>query len=91
MIIRFVVDTLNLFYISLLGIEKLTVAVDFASTLLSFTVYIPVGFTITYGTIIARCLNTQYWQLYAITRMGQCVDDLHGPEMWLVTIVTILF
>ncbi|PSJ58630.1 MATE family efflux transporter [Mesorhizobium soli] len=53
----FIVDGLNLFYISLLGIEELTAAVGFASTLLFFTLSIAIGFTIACGALVSRALG----------------------------------
>jgi putative MATE family efflux protein len=53
----FIVDGLNLFYISLLGIGELTAAVGFASTLLFFTLSIAIGFTIACGALVSRALG----------------------------------
>ncbi|WP_245428380.1 MATE family efflux transporter [Kumtagia ephedrae] len=53
----FVVDALNLFYISLLGVEELAAAVGFASTLLFFTISVAIGFTIACGALVSRCLG----------------------------------
>lgn len=53
----FLVDALNLFYISLLGVEELAAAIGFASTLLFFTVSVSIGFTIACGALVARCLG----------------------------------
>jgi len=53
----FVVDALNLFYISLLGIAELAAAVGFASTLLFFTMSIGIGLTIACGALVSRCLG----------------------------------
>lgn len=53
----FVVDALNLFYISLLGVEELAAAIGFASTLLFFTISVAIGFTIACGALVARCLG----------------------------------
>lgn len=53
----FVVDALNLFYISLLGVKELAAAIGFASTLLFFTVSVSIGFTIACGALVARCLG----------------------------------
>jgi hypothetical protein len=38
----FIVDALNLFYISLLGIQELAAAIGFASTLLFFTISVAI-------------------------------------------------
>jgi putative MATE family efflux protein len=53
----FIVDALNLFYISLLGVEELAAAIGFASTLLFFTISVGIGFTIACGALVARCLG----------------------------------
>lgn len=53
----FIVDALNLFYISLLGIEALAAAIGFASTLLFFTISVGIGFTIACGALVSRCLG----------------------------------
>ena len=53
----FIVDALNLFYISMLGIAVLAAAVGFASTLLFFTISVAIGFTIACGALVARCLG----------------------------------
>jgi putative MATE family efflux protein len=53
----FIVDALNLFYISLLGVEELAAAIGFASTLLFFTLSIAIGFTIACGALVSRALG----------------------------------
>jgi putative MATE family efflux protein len=53
----FIVDGLNLFYISLLGIDELTAAVGFASTLLFFTLSVAIGLTIACGALVSRALG----------------------------------
>lgn len=53
----FVVDALNLFYISRLGIAELAAAVGFASTLLFFTVSVAIGLTIACSALVARALG----------------------------------
>ena len=53
----FIVDALNLFYISLLGIQELAAAIGFASTLLFFTISVAIGFTIACSALVARCLG----------------------------------
>lgn len=77
----FIVDALNLFYISLLGIEELAAAVGFASTLLFFTVSISIGFTIACGALVARCLGRG--QREEAARMG-------GASMVFMTLATLL-
>ncbi|TKT69196.1 MATE family efflux transporter [Aquamicrobium sp. LC103] len=53
----FIVDALNLFYISLLGIEELAAAIGFAGTLLFFTVSLAIGLTIATSALVARALG----------------------------------
>jgi putative MATE family efflux protein len=53
----FIVDALNLFYISLLGVQALAAAIGFAATLLFFTVSVAIGFTIACSALVARCLG----------------------------------
>jgi putative MATE family efflux protein len=53
----FLVDMLNLFYISLLGIQELAAAVGFASTLMFFTLSISIGLTIPSAALVGRCLG----------------------------------
>jgi putative MATE family efflux protein len=53
----FIVDALNLFYISLLGVQELAAAIGFASTLLFFTVSIAIGLTIACGALVSRALG----------------------------------
>lgn len=53
----FVVDALNLFYISLLGVQELAAAVGFASTVLFFTVSISIGLTIAAGALVSRAIG----------------------------------
>ncbi|WP_235911893.1 MATE family efflux transporter [Mesorhizobium xinjiangense] len=53
----FIVDALNLFYISLLGVQELAAAIGFASTLLFFTVSVSIGFTIAGTALVSRALG----------------------------------
>lgn len=53
----FVVDALNLFYISLLGVQELAAAIGFAATLLFFTVSVAIGLTIACGALVSRALG----------------------------------
>lgn len=53
----FVVDALNLFYISLLGQQELAAAVGFAGTLMFFIISISIGFTIATSAVVARALG----------------------------------
>lgn len=53
----FIVDALNLFYISLLGVQQLAAAIGFSATLLFFTISVAIGFTIACSALVARCLG----------------------------------
>jgi putative MATE family efflux protein len=53
----FIVDALNLFYISLLGVQSLTAAVGFAATLLFFTISFAIGLTIATSAVVSRALG----------------------------------
>lgn len=53
----FMVDALNLFYISLLGQQELAAAIGYAGTLMFFAVSIAIGMTIATGAIVARALG----------------------------------
>ena len=53
----FIVDALNLFYISMLGVSELAAAIGFAGTLMFFTVSVSVGFTIAASALVSRALG----------------------------------
>ena len=53
----FVVDALNLFYISLLGVQELAAAIGFAGTLMFFTLSISIGLTIATSALVSRALG----------------------------------
>lgn len=53
----FFVDALNLFYISMLGVQELAAAIGFASTLMFFTVSVSIGFTIAASALVSRALG----------------------------------
>jgi putative MATE family efflux protein len=53
----FVVDVLNLFYISLLGQKELTAAVGYASTLLFFMLSLAIGLSIAVGALTSRAIG----------------------------------
>lgn len=55
----FVVDALNLFYISILGQQELAAAIGFAGTLLFFTLSISIGMTIATSALVARALGAR--------------------------------
>lgn len=53
----FIVDALNLFYISMLGVQELAAAIGFAGTLLFFTISVSIGFTIAASAVVSRALG----------------------------------
>jgi len=53
----FLVDVVNLFYISLLGQQELAAAIGYASTIMFFTVSVAIGFTIAATAITARAIG----------------------------------
>lgn len=85
----FIVDALNLFYISLLGVEELAAAIGFASTLLFFTVSVSIGFTVACGALVARCLGRGEREEAA--RMGGASMVFMGLATLLVTIAAMPF
>lgn len=85
----FVVDALNLFYISRLGVEELAAAIGFASTLLFFTLSISIGFTIACGALVARCLGRG--QREEAARMGGASMVFMGLATLLMTIAAMPF
>lgn len=85
----FIVDALNLFYISRLGVEELAAAIGFASTLLFFTLSISIGFTIACGALVARCLGRG--QREEAARMGGASMVFMGLATLLMTIAAMPF
>lgn len=55
----FVVDFLNLFYISLIGRQELTAAVGYASALFFFLTSIGIGFSIGIAALVSRALGAR--------------------------------
>lgn len=81
----FLVDALNLFYISLLGIQELAAAIGFASTILFFTVSLAIGFTIACGALVGRALGRGDREQAA--RMGGASLVFMGLSSGLVTLL----
>jgi putative MATE family efflux protein len=77
----FLVDMLNLFYVSLLGIQELAAAVGFASTLMFFTLSIAIGLTIPSAALVGRCLGRGNRQEAA---------EMGGAAMVFMAVVTIV-
>src|SRR5687768_15382577 len=55
----FVVDFLNLFYISLLGEQELAAAIGYAGTLLFFTTSLCIGISIAGTALVSRALGAR--------------------------------
>lgn len=53
----FAVDALNLFYISMLGVQELAAAIGFAATLMFFTVSVAIGLTVATSAVVSRALG----------------------------------
>ncbi len=53
----FLVDVINLFYISLLGQQELAAAIGYASTIMFFTVSVSIGLTIAATAITAKAIG----------------------------------
>lgn len=53
----FIVDALNLLYISMLGKQQLAAAIGYAGTLMFFTVSVSIGLTIAASALVARALG----------------------------------
>ena len=82
----FVVDALNLFYISLLGVQELAAAIGFAATLLFFTVSVAIGLTIACGALVARALGRGSREDAA--EMGGAALVFMGAATGLLTAIT---
>lgn len=63
----FLVDALNLFYISLLGVQELAAAIGFAATLMFFTLSVAIGLTIATSALVSRALGRGDRELAAQT------------------------
>lgn len=55
----FIVDALNLFYISMLGQQELAAAIGFAGTIMYFTLSVSIGLTIATAALVARALGAR--------------------------------
>ncbi len=55
----FIVDALNLFYISLLGEQALAAAIGYAGTLMFFTMSVSIGMTVATTALVARALGAR--------------------------------
>jgi len=77
----FVVDALNLFYISMLGVQELAAAIGFAATLLFFTVSVAIGLTIPCSALVARALGRG---------SRQDAAEMGGASIVIMSITTVL-
>ena len=55
----FLVDVVNLYYISLLGEQELAAAIGYASTIMFFTVSVSIGFSIAATAITAKAIGAE--------------------------------
>ncbi len=82
----FIVDALNLFYISMLGVHELAAAIGFASTLMFFVVSISIGFTIASSALVSRALGRG--DRAEAARQGGASMLFIGLVTGLITVVT---
>lgn len=82
----FIVDALNLFYISRLGQSELAAAVGYAGTLLFFHTSIAIGLSIAATALVSRALGSGNRQ-YAQELAGASLVIMGG----LMTLLTVLF
>lgn len=54
----YVVDLLDIFFISLLGVDQMTAAAGYASTILFFVSAISIGLSVAAGSLVARALGS---------------------------------
>ena len=55
----FIVDAINLFYISLLGQQVLAAAIGYASTIMFFTISVGIGLSIATAALVAKALGAR--------------------------------
>lgn len=85
----FLVDALNLLYISMLGKEELSASIGFASTLLFFTTSVAIGLTIGASALVARALGRGDRE--AAAKAGGAALLLSAVIITLMTVVTLPF
>jgi putative MATE family efflux protein len=86
----FVVDLVDLYFLSLLGEIEMASAVGFAGTILFFTIAISIGFMIAMGALVAREIgakNPEAAKYYFVNILAICVviGSLIGFFVWLYT------
>ena len=72
----FVVDFLNLFYISLLGEQELAAAIGYAGTVLFFTISFSIGISIAGTALVSRALGAR--QREEARRLATSSLAVHG-------------
>ena len=74
----FLVDVVNLFYISLLGHKELAAAVGYAGTLLFFMLSLAIGLSIAVGAMTSRALGSgDRTHARQLVRCFTVIDDRH--------------
>ncbi len=58
----FLVDLVDIYFLSLLGDSKIIAGVGFATTILFFTVSIAIGMAITMGALVSRSIGARRWR-----------------------------
>ncbi|MFK8012358.1 MAG: MATE family efflux transporter [Marinicellaceae bacterium] len=86
----FIVDLVDLYFLSLLGEIEMASAVGFAGTILFFTIAISIGFMIAMGALVAREIgakNTSAARYYFINIMVICIiiGSFVGFLVWMFT------
>ncbi len=86
----FIVDLVDLYFLSLLGEIEMASAVGFAGTILFFTIAISIGFMIAMGALVAREIgakNTEAARYFFVNIMVICivVGVIVGFFVWLYT------
>lgn len=86
----FVVDLVDLYFLSLLGEIEMASAVGFAGTILFFTIAISIGFMIAMGALVAREIgaeNSKAAKQYFVNILAICfiVGTLIGFVVWFYT------
>ncbi|MGL4404927.1 MAG: MATE family efflux transporter [Notoacmeibacter sp.] len=85
----FLVDALNLLYISMLGKEELSASIGFASTLLFFLTSVSIGLTIGTSALVARALGRGDRE--AAAKAGGAALLISGLIITILTLVTLPF
>jgi len=84
----FVVDALNLFYISLLGQQELAAAIGYAGTLIFFNISISIGLSIAGTAITSRAIGAGEW---AVARQLAGASLFHTTVIMIVTMIAMFW